>query len=242
MSKSQSKVTTSVTPCHLRARPLLVFSDQGASQVVPPTLFGIGGRDRSWNLHARNFLEANQPQFDVMNIQTQLCPGADEINLRLRPGGVIGAVPLRAPDTWRVAGGVVARPRFGWNDIGPLLQQIGWVASPQILAMPYVPGSAREVPPWVLAGPILHRIGRLLRQIHRGFRMHEETRNIPRGQIHWRRYITEYMERGALHCIPSRFPELGPDQLLRANLRWGLERVRCSLAPNGCSGFSCNLP
>lgn len=52
----------------------------------------------------------------------------------------VGAVPLRSPDTRKVAGGVVVRPRFGWNGIGPLLQQIGWVASPQVLEMPLVPG------------------------------------------------------------------------------------------------------
>ncbi|MDA8219129.1 MAG: hypothetical protein M0Z94_16105 [Dehalococcoidales bacterium] len=84
--------------------------------------------------HAENFLSANRP-------------GVSEIGLELRPGGVVGAVPLRAPDTRRVAGAIVVRPRFGWGGIGQVLREIGWSASPTLLEMPLVPGAAREVPP-----------------------------------------------------------------------------------------------
>ena len=167
----------------------------------------------------------------ALDVQPELVAKTSEIALRLRPGGVVGAVPLRTPDTRKVAGGVVVRPRFGWEGIGPLLQQIGWVASPRVLEMPLVPGSAREVPPWVLAGPMLQRLASLLREIRKGFRMHEEVRQAPRGQILWQRYVTEQMSHGAFHQVPCRFPELGPDALLQGYLRWGLERVHRSLVP-----------
>jgi 5-methylcytosine-specific restriction endonuclease McrBC regulatory subunit McrC len=97
--------------------------------------------------------------------------------------------------------------------------------------MPLVPGSAKEVPPWVLAGPILQRIGQLLREIRKGFRMHEEVRQSPRGQIMWDRYIRQHVVIGSFHQLPCRFPELGPDLLLQSFLRWGVERVHISLAP-----------
>jgi 5-methylcytosine-specific restriction endonuclease McrBC regulatory subunit McrC len=97
--------------------------------------------------------------------------------------------------------------------------------------MPLVPGSAREVPPWVLAGPVLQRLADLIRELRRGFRMHEEVRETPRGQILWQRYVREQMVRGAFHQLPCRFPELGPDMLLRGYLRWGLESVHRSLTP-----------
>ncbi|MHB8928354.1 MAG: 5-methylcytosine restriction system specificity protein McrC [Bacillota bacterium] len=144
-------------------------------------------------------------------------------------------MPLRAPDTRRVAGGIVVRPRFGWDGIGQLLQEIGWSASPTLLEMPLVPGAAREVPPWVLAGPILQRLERLLRDVKRDFHLVEEVRQSPRGQVLWGRYVSEQMARGAFHQLPCRFPELGPDALLRAYLRWGIERVYRSLIPFGAA-------
>lgn len=214
-----------------KQRPLLRLSDQGAPVPIDPGLFGIGGRDRGWNAHAENFISANRPQLTALDIQPEFAAQAREIALRLRPGGVVGAVPLRTPDTRKVAGGVVVRPRFGWEGIGPLLQQIGWVASPRVLELPLVPGSAREVPPWVLAGPVLQRLASLLREIRKGFRMHEDVRQVPRGQILWQRYVAEQASRGAFHQMPCRFPELGPDALLRSYLRWGLERVHRSLVP-----------
>ena len=214
-----------------KQRPLLTLSDQGAPLSIEPGLFGIGGRDRSWNAHAENFISANRPQLSALDVRPELVAQTSEIALRLRPGGVVGAVPVRTPDTRKIAGGVVVRPRFGWEGIGPLLQTIGWVAAPQVLEMPLVPGSAREVPPWVLAGPVLQRLASLLREIRKGFRMHEEVRQAPRGQILWDRYVTGQMSRGAFHMLPCRFPELGPDALLRGYLRWGLERVHRSLVP-----------
>ncbi|HEV3258569.1 MAG TPA: hypothetical protein VG013_16955 [Gemmataceae bacterium] len=198
---------------------------------MPADLFPLGGRDRSWNAHADNFLRANRPHLEALDIRAELVGTPEEIGLQLKPGGTIGAVPLRAPDSWRIGGGVVVRPRFGWNDIGPLLHTVGWAASPRILAQPLVPGSAREVPPWVLAGPVLQRLGRLLQEIRRGFRMQEEVRTQPRGQIMWQQYLRQQMARGAFHQLPCRFPELGPDLLLRAYLRWGLQRVNAALLP-----------
>lgn len=218
-----------------RERPLLLLDDGGAARALAPSLFGIGGRDPSWNLHAENFLAANRPGLTALEVEPELVPRPDQIDLRLRPGGTLGAVPLHRPDTRRIAGGVVVRPRFGWSGIGPILQRVGWSASPRFLQLPLVPGSAREVPPWVLAGPVLQRLGSLLREIHRGFHLVEEVRTMPRGQILWGRYVSEQMARGAFHHLPCRFPELGPDALLRAYLRWGIQEVRRSLLPHAAA-------
>ena len=214
-----------------RRRQLLVLSDQGQPRSIPTSFFGLPGRDRSWNPHAASFVAANRPSLSALEIEAQLVPSADEINLRLKPGGIVGAVPLRSPDTHKIAAGLVVKPRFDWQDIGLLLHRIGWSAHPKILEMPLVPGSAREVPPWVLAGPILKRLGQLVREIRKGFRMHEEVRQSPRGQILWDRYIREQMAIGAFHRLPCRFPELGPDLLLQGYLRWGVETVHMSLSP-----------
>ncbi len=192
-----------------RERPLLTLDDQGSPRALSPSLFGVGGRDRTWNAHAESFLAANRPGLEALAVQPRLVPGVSEIGLELRPGGVVGAVPLRAPDTRRVAGGIVVRPRFGWGGIGQLLQEIGWSASPTLLEMPLVPGATREVPPWVLAGPILQRLGRLLQDVRRDFRLVEEVHQSPRGQVLWGRYVSEQMVRGAFHQLSCRFLELG---------------------------------
>ncbi len=207
------------------------LDDQGAHFTLPPSLFPIAGRDESWNLRAESFLQANRPQLNALEVEAQLVSKIDEIQLRLKPGGTIGAVPLRAPDTHKVTTGLIVKPRFGWDGIGPLLQYIGWAATPRILEMPLVPGSAREVPTWVLAGPILRRLEKLLQDMRRGFNVQEAVRQTPRGQILWQRYITTCVVHGAYHQLPCRYPDLEYDRLLRSYLRWGFERVYHSLIP-----------
>jgi hypothetical protein len=209
---------------------VIILSDQGAERRIPPETFGALGRDRSWNAIADNFFQVNRPQLESLAIAASLKATSSGIEMALQPGGIVGAVPLRAPDTHKVAGGIVVRPRFGWAGIGQLLQAIGWTAAPQLLNYPLVPSSAREIPPWVLAGPMIHRFSALLKRLTRGFRVHEEVRQMPRGQIVWQQYLAQQMARGMFHQLPCRFPELGPDQILRAYLRWAIERVRTSLA------------
>ena len=214
-----------------RQRPLIVLSDQGSAHAVSPEMFGISGRDRTWNPHAENFICANRANLAALEVAAEWSAEATRIALRLRPDGAVGAVPLYAPDTRKMAAGLVVRPRYGWDQIGPILHHIGWSATPRILDFPLVPGSAREVPPWVLAGPVLRRLGELIRHINSGFRMNEEVRQSPRGQILWGSYVTRQAVRGAFHELPCRYPELGPDLLLQGYLRWGVERVRGSLSP-----------
>ena len=232
MPKATRRASTAVASAwRPRTYSPIKLDDQGAPYIVPPSLFPIAGRDQSWNTRADNFLHANQPQLNALEVEAQLVSKRDEIQLRLKPGGTIGAVPLRAPDTHKITTGLIVQPRYGWAGIGPLLQYIGWAATPRILEMPLVPGSAREVPTWVLAGPILRRLEQLLQNLHRGFNVQEEVRQTPRGQILWQRYITNHVVHGAFHQLPCRFPELEYDRLLRAYLRWGFERVYQSLIP-----------
>lgn len=215
-----------------RENLLYTLSDQSVSSLLSASDFGVAGRDQSWNAHADGFIAANREAFDSLELTTEIVPTANEIGLRLRSGGSIGAIPLRAPDTRKIRGGVVVAPRFGWDGIGRVLQLTGWAARPRVLQMPLVPGSAREVPPWVLAGPVLQRLEELLREMRRGFHFTEEVRESPRGQILWNLYASEQAGRAAFHRIPCRYPDLGRDQLLRSYVRWGVTRVRQSLLPH----------
>lgn len=224
--------TRATTPGRSRTRAVLkVLADSGGVAALRPEEFGIAARDLSWGPYADNLLRANRPQFQALDLSAELVTRPGEISATVRAGGIAGAVPLRAPHTGRVAGGIVVRPRYGWDDIGALLSAIGWAAAPQLLAFPLVPGSAREVPPWVLAGPVVRRFVALLQEVSRGFRMAEETRPRPRGTVLWARYAREQLPRGRPHAVPCRFPDLGADANLRAYLRWGLEQLRRSLLP-----------
>ena len=158
--------------------------------------------------------------------------------IRLHPGGRTGAMPLRSAQTGHVVGGIVIQPRFGWSGVGRILSQIGWHASPQFVDLPLVPGSGREVPPWVLAGPVLMRLSSLLKHLHRGYRYAQETLSKPRGHIVWNKYISDSLSTGRWHHIPCRYPELSNDPYFRSLVKWCLERVRMSLTQSG--GYDSN--
>jgi hypothetical protein len=208
---------------------------------LPTSFFRFEGRDQTWNSRAESFLEVNRPLLTAIDVESQLLASPNEITLGLKAGGIIGAAPLFAPDTRKVIGGVIVHPRFGWEGVGSILNRIGWKASPQILNCPLVPGSANEIPPWVLAGPILSRLCEMLKEIKRGFIETEEVRQTPRGQIMWQRYVSHELAQGSWHHIPCKFPELGYDPYLRSYIKWGLEVLYHSLTPFITIDILCGL-
>ena len=136
--------------------PILVLQDQGGPSRIPLAHFGLnGGKKPSWDDWGVAFQGANANALQALDVRADFVPGKGEIALKLTPGGTVGAVPLFAPDTRKTSGGLVIKPRFGWSGIGRILHRIGWGATPDLLPFPLVPGSAREVPPWVIvtAGP-----------------------------------------------------------------------------------------
>jgi 5-methylcytosine-specific restriction endonuclease McrBC regulatory subunit McrC len=119
--------------------------------------------------------------------------------------------------------------------VGPVLQETGWAASPDFLDLPLVPGSGREVPPWVLAGPVLARLERLLHNLRPGYEYLEERRQSPRGTLLWPVYAQRCLPSGRWHQLPCRFPDLRTDPTLRQAVRWTLERIQRDLAVTGGS-------
>jgi hypothetical protein len=228
-------------PGHAAHRPgtpqqarLYATTDNGPGVVIPSAPFLVG-RDEGWERLADAFLRLNEPAIAALDITPRLEPGKDGLRLHLLPAGRAGAVPLRSGQTGQVAGGLLVRPRFGWAGIGQVLSQTGWHASPEFLSLPMVPGSGREVPPWVLAGPVLARLRELLHSVRRGYREAEATITHPRGRILWNRYTTESLVRGRWHQLPCRFPELDTDPRLRRAVRWTLERLHRDLVRVGAT-------
>jgi hypothetical protein len=175
----------------------------------------------------------NEASLAKLDVKPEIGSSDAGVRVRLAPGGRAGAIPLRSAQTGHVGGGLVVEPRFGWSGVGSVLSLTGWAASPEFLDGPLVPGSGREVPPWVLAGPVLARLAELLDALRRGYHTREEVLQRPRGRILWDRYITESLATGRWAELPCRYPELATDPLLRRMARWGLERVRSELAMVG---------
>ncbi len=179
---------------------------------------------------AQAFVRLNEAALARLDVRSLVEPAQRGVTLRLQPGARVGAVPLRHPTTGRVFSGFVVRPRFDWAGMGRVLDQTGWQAAPDLLALPLVPGSGREVPPWVIAGPAIRRLRDLLGHLARGHEMAEDVLPRVRGSVRWAAYAATELPSGNWQRFPCRFPELGPDTNLRSEVRWALERLHRLLA------------
>jgi len=216
-------------------KPLLAATDHGYPVTVPAESFSPPQRSGSWGPYAEIFLRFNSEALRALDIQSEVASNASGVVVKLIPGERAGAAPLRSGLTGQVAGGLIVEPRFGWAGVGQILHETGWHAAPEFLNLPMVPGSARKVPPWVLAGPVLARLESLLHSISPGYRQAEEILLSPRGRILWKRYLSHSLVRGEWHHLPCRFPDLATDPLLRRHIRWALERLHRDLLGAGGS-------
>ncbi|MBI4333862.1 MAG: hypothetical protein HY673_21580 [Chloroflexi bacterium] len=214
---------------------LLVATDHGSPVTVPADSFASTERSGGWGSYAEVFSRFNSAALRALDVQLEVASNANGMVVKLVPGERAGATPLRSGLTGQVTGGLVVKPRFGWAGVGQILHETGWHAAPEFLDLPMVPGSARQVPPWVLAGPVLARLQSLLRSISPGYRQAEEVLLKPRGRIIWTRYLGHSLVRGAWHHLPCRFPDLATDPLLRRHIRWALERLHRDLLGAGGS-------
>jgi hypothetical protein len=107
---------------------------------------------------------------------------------------------------------------------------IGFSVEPQLGGAALVPGSAREVPPWLLAGPVIERIAAMLRHRRRGFVDRQETRTSLRGRVDWTAWASGQVPRGAWTRFPCRYTEPDDDPDLIASVRWTLARLEDDLA------------
>lgn len=219
------------------SRALLHGVDCGAPIVVDPSPYISAAREPGWSVYLDGFLARNRAALDGLGVVPRIVAGRDGIRLELQPGLRAGAIPLRSAVTGQVAGGLVIAPRFGWSGVGRVLSATGWGSGPEFLNLPMVPGSGREVPPWVLAGPVLRRLADLLASLRPGYRERIETRSHPRGQIQWSTYQTRQLTTGRWHQLPCRFSELETDSRLRQAVRWTLERLRTDLGRSGGADF-----
>jgi len=144
----------------------------------------------------------------------------------LTPGARIGAIPLLAASTHRVVAGLLIEPRFKWQSLGAIYRSIGFEVAPNVGGGVLVPGSARHVPPWLLAAPVIARIEALLEQRKRSFIEVHSERGSPRGRVDWNTWVRSNVPNGRWTTFPCGYPEPSLDPLLAANIRWTTKRLR----------------
>jgi len=206
------------------ARPLIQAVDHGPAVRLEARAVGASG-DR-W---IEPFLEANRTHLRRLGVSAAI-EAHRGLALRLTPGSRIGAVPLLSPSTRRVSAGLLVTPRFRWSALGAVLGDIGFATEPSLGGTPLVPGSAREVPAWLLAAPVIRRLEGLLRHRRRGFTERDEVRQSPRGRVDWSRWARTHVPSGQWTKLPCHFPEPDDDPELMAAVRWTLGRLDDELA------------
>jgi hypothetical protein len=205
-------------------RPLIQAVDHGPGVRLDAADLGASG-DR-W---VEPFLEANGAHLKRLGVATSI-ETRGGVSVRLTPGSRIGAVPLLSPSTRRVAAGLLVAPRFRWSALGAVLGDIGFATEPSLGGTPLVPGSAREVPTWLLAAPVVRRLEAFLRHRKRGFTERAEDRQSPRGRVDWTRWATSHVPSGRWTSLPCCFPDPADDPELMAAVRWTLARLDDDLA------------
>ncbi len=206
--------------------PLLRGRDHGPAVEIEPEDVGESGASSRW---AERFVQVNDAALRRLHVRTSLGSQGDGVVVRLQPGATLGAVPLLAPSTQKVSAGLLIEPRFGWTRVGAMLGDVHFSASPQVGGLPMVPGSAREVPPWILAGPVLARLRAVVRHLGRSFTTKQGLRQSPRGTVDWGEYGRHGLPTGRWNRFKCTWPELERDPWMTATLRWTVERIRLDL-------------
>ncbi len=203
---------------------LLCTEDQGAPIQISSDLFVSSSRHGS-SRWIDPFLKANRSQLQRLNVKTRISSTANTY-IDLIPGNKIGAIPLLSPSTRNVVSGLLIKPRFDWPALGTVYQSIGFNVEPTIGGAPMVPGSAVEVPSWIIAGPVLNRIRKLLSHQKRGFIERREDRISPRGQIDWGSWARKNIPSGKWTSFNCCFSEPSHDPTIMASIRWTLKRLK----------------
>lgn len=223
MSSARARASGRVQqPVRRPARALLRGHDHGEPVVVDAPSVGADARSHSW---IDPFLRANGAGLDRLGLAVSVL-SAREPSIALRPSARIGAIPLLAASTRRVVAGLLIEPRFKWQSLGAIYRSIGFEVAPNVGGGVLVPGSARHVPPWLLAAPVVARIEAVLQQRKRAFVEVRAERESPRGRVDWSTWARSNVPSGRWSSFPCTYSEPTLDPLLAANLRWTTRRLR----------------
>ena len=213
--RPQASLFAAVSSSH----PLLKSRDHGECVTIHARDIGTNGE--RW---IEPFLAVNAQSFKRLELKHDI-QSTPELQVLLKPGAQIGAIPLLSPSTQKVLAGLLIEPRFKWSSLGAVFNAIGYSVEPNLGGSSLVPGSAREVPPWLLAGPVIERISALMNHMRRGFVDRREQRTSPRGRVDWTSWATRQVPGGKWTSFPCQFTEPDHDPDLIAAIRWTLSHL-----------------
>lgn len=170
----------------------------------------------------QQFIRQNRPFLEDFGVSAHFHSDGIRSEVVFETGVNIGALPLFSPTTSKPVYGLVIKPRFEWQGLGPMLGEMGWKVIPAPVDLPLLPRSSRKVPQWVISTVVLFRIKDLLDGLDRRFEYSEEVLPAPRGQVNWQRYATTMVPRMQFLSVPCRFPDLRDDQDLMAAIHFTL--------------------
>ena len=232
-----AKALSPIVPVHSNTFEM----PDSSMQSIPADFLLRGARQRDPSGQtarlADQFLERNRPHFRALDLEVQPRYDGASVQLLVRSGIRIGAIPLLSPTTGKSDYGIVVRPRFAWAGIGEILGATGWRTIPTLLSMPLLPRSERKIPPWVLSTIVIARVEALLKTLERRFELIAEERRAPRGRVDWSDYGRRQIARARFLNVPCRFPDLRDDRTLKAAIRFTLEKQIGSLQGQLGSGL-----
>ena len=186
---------------------------------------------------AHHFIEQNAQTLVQFDIKARVDFDGHRVFIVFRSGSRIGAFPLISPISGRAEVSLIVRPRFGWSGLGRSLGASGFKIIPQILSLPLLPKTEREIPGWVLSATILPRLKAMLSQLARRFEIVETIRTAPRGHVDWTRYVTEKLPSMKFLEVPCRYPDLRSNRELLAAIHYVLRKQLASLETQRHSGM-----
>jgi McrBC 5-methylcytosine restriction system component len=184
---------------------------------------------------ARQFIDRNRGLLANLDVVIEPHFDGTAVELSIRTGTRVGAIPLLSPTTGKPDYGIIIEPRFLWPGLGAMLGVMGWRIVPAPLRLPMLPRSEREIPPWVLSAIVLVRLQALLDRLQRRFEIVEEVRPAPRGCVDWAAYATR-VSRGSFLHVPCSFADLRDDRDLRAAIAFTLGKQIQSLQGQRIAG------
>jgi hypothetical protein len=186
---------------------------------------------------AHHFIAQNTQTFAQFGIEARVDFDGYRVHIVFQSGSQIGAFPLISPVSGKAEITLIVRPRFGWPGLGRSLGASGFKIIPQILALPLLPKTEREIPDWILSATILPRLKAMLDHLSRRFEIVESTRTAPRGRVNWGRYVIEKLPSMKFLDVPCSYPDLRSNRELFAAIHYVLRKQLASLESQRYSGM-----
>ena len=232
MKRRRSFTRTPMMPIKLSKSPCFEVADSSMAR-LPAVSFLKGNLPREPQSQAarlaKQFIRQNQGILRNFGITAGLDYDGSSVDVILKAGTKVGAIPLLSPTSGRPDHGLIIKPRFDWPGIGSMLGKMGWRVIPSLLQLPLLPRSDRKIPQWVLSTTILLRIKELLECLERRFELAESNLQAPRGSVLWSRYITSSISAARFLDVPCRYPDLRDDRELKAAVHFTLRKQLASL-------------